>query len=171
MTGDDASCFTSCADYKYLMMTSNNDGLYSCQCGTTLTPGSTQTCARNVQQLYQNDDPTASGVARRSKIARELARRQAQQTLCPASQSACVIPGTESFECLDTQNELEACGGCVSGVFGAVAGAAELAVGVDCSALPGVAVGGVSCVRGQCEVSACAKDYVLEDGACVALSA
>lgn len=172
-TTDDASCFTTCADYKYLTATPQADGSYSCQCGSSRVPGSPVTCDKGVATLYTNNaplPPTASKAARRNMIARELASRNAKRALCPAAQTACIIPGTDSFECLDTSVELETCGGCMHGVFDPPLDA-EFPAGVDCTAMLGVSPSGVSCQAGKCVVSGCAKDHALQDGACMPLSA
>ncbi|EJT49120.1 delayed-type hypersensitivity antigen - related protein [Trichosporon asahii var. asahii CBS 2479] len=164
-----SKCFKDCAAYKHMSMVSTEDGSYMCTCGNTLVAGTPATCDRGVAQLYTTG-ATASGVARRNKIAREAARRNAKRTLCPDFQTACIIPGTDSFECLDTGMELTSCGGCSDGVFDPPLDA-EFTAGVDCTALPGVAAGAVSCESGQCVIWDCASDYALVDGACVALGA
>lgn len=138
-------CFKKCATFKYMVMTSTNDGSYMCSCGNTLTAGTPATCDKGVSQLYATG-ATPSGVARRNKIARDRALRNAKRSLCPESLTACIIPGTDSFECLDTSSELSSCGGCTAGVFGD----AEPSLGVDCTTLAGIAPSAVSCEAGQC---------------------
>ncbi|KAJ7187958.1 hypothetical protein C8R46DRAFT_1053178 [Mycena filopes] len=54
------------------------------------------------------------------------------------------MAGSGSFECVDTQNSLESCGGCVG---------APSSTGQDCSAIPDVDA--VSCSKGRCLVTAC----------------
>lgn len=60
---------------------------------------------------------------------------------CPMHMQACPIPGatglTGEFECLDTMNELESCGGCAS-----------IGEGQDCSAIKGA--WNVGCEQGRC---------------------
>jgi len=77
------------------------------------------------------------------------------EELCPDGLSACPISafGT-GFECVDTQEELENCGGCNS-----------LGEGQDCTAIPGVA--GVGCSNGKCVVLSCGEGYrMTSNGAC-----
>lgn len=61
--------------------------------------------------------------------------------LCPMGLRACPISGTSTlssdYECLDTTNELEACGGCAS-----------TGEGEDCTAIKGA--WNVGCERGTC---------------------
>lgn len=60
------------------------------------------------------------------------------------------------YECVDTTQELENCGGCT--VDGA---------GQDCTQIPGVE--GVGCLSGECVVFSCAEGHRLSSaGACVA---
>jgi hypothetical protein len=65
--------------------------------------------------------------------------RSVQQ--CPLSLNACPISSvngpTGDFECLDTTNELESCGGCAS-----------TDEGQDCTAIKGA--WNVACVQGSC---------------------
>ncbi|BEI80815.1 hypothetical protein CcaverHIS002_0113440 [Cutaneotrichosporon cavernicola] len=122
--------------------------------GTCLLGGKTRNFAWNVY----NRDVTPSGLRRR----REFRPRVASETYCPLPKLACHVPGTGSFECLDTATELEACGGCPSGNFidGVVSG-------TDCTSLPGVAMNRISCISGQCVASACHSNYDLINGECV----
>ncbi|KAI5478836.1 hypothetical protein MNV49_004568 [Pseudohyphozyma bogoriensis] len=64
----------------------------------------------------------------------------------------CPLRGRD-FECIDTQNSLERCGGCSS-----VSG------GTDCSSLPFVDT--VECLDGECLISACVPGATLIDGEC-----
>ncbi|KAL7410788.1 hypothetical protein BDY24DRAFT_417642 [Mrakia frigida] len=88
---------------------------------------------------------------RKDKIAREHA-------LCPAGLTPCSVGfGRDgAYECLDTQSELESCGGCRS-----------TGLGTDCSALTGVRMGAATCDRGRCVVSACRAGFKLKDGRCL----
>ncbi|KAL8284257.1 hypothetical protein RQP46_005006 [Phenoliferia psychrophenolica] len=91
--------------------------------------------------------PVLGGASQRSRARRHeaLARGAvaARKTAhCPASQTACAIPGSlRGFECIDTSTSLEQCGACAG--FG----------GTDCTSLPGVE--SVGCVDGTCEIWAC----------------
>ncbi|KAJ6510569.1 hypothetical protein C8R45DRAFT_814680 [Mycena sanguinolenta] len=77
---------------------------------------------------------------------------------CSKGHTACPIPGrgAKSWECIDTQTELESCGGCVYSDFStSLLGLA----GTDCTAIPGVS--DVSCVNGRCVVRKCVSGYNL----------
>ncbi|KIM44098.1 hypothetical protein M413DRAFT_68475, partial [Hebeloma cylindrosporum] len=82
---------------------------------------------------------------------------------CAPGMTACPIVGrAHSWECVDTENDLESCGGCV--VSSSLTHQAD---GVDCTAIQGSS--DVSCFRGQCVVHQCEPGYepnALED-ACV----
>ncbi|KIK68321.1 hypothetical protein GYMLUDRAFT_68188 [Collybiopsis luxurians FD-317 M1] len=77
------------------------------------------------------------------------------QRTCRPGWTACGIPGgrKNDWECVDTQNDLESCGGCpfiTSSLTSDIAG-------VDCTTLPGVA--NVACVRGACSVNKCMPGF------------
>lgn len=61
------------------------------------------------------------------------------------------------YECIDTRNNLESCGGCV--VPYALNDYEDEPRGVDCTSLPGVS--DVDCHVGQCVVRKCAKGWEL----------
>ncbi|BGP30854.1 hypothetical protein JCM10296v2_002613 [Rhodotorula toruloides] len=98
-------------------------------------------------------------IANGSQLARTRARcsdLKARRNLCPASHSACAIPGAKGFECIDTSSNIEQCGACAS------------EAGVDCTQIEGVAAFG--CVAGVCEIWSCedGSTYDAAEGACVA---
>ncbi|KIO29695.1 hypothetical protein M407DRAFT_21121 [Tulasnella calospora MUT 4182] len=67
--------------------------------------------------------------------------------------------GRGGFECVDTQNDPESCGGCVSlDVKGK---------GTDCTAIDGVSVS--RCVKGSCVIDSCGKGYAksLDGSSCI----
>ncbi|XP_006456603.1 hypothetical protein AGABI2DRAFT_77834, partial [Agaricus bisporus var. bisporus H97] len=68
--------------------------------------------------------------------------RRTRDYLCPAEMKACGTwnRGARSWECIDTDNELESCGGCVIALPGEEEG------GEDCSKREG----NVGCVEGRC---------------------
>ncbi|KAI0068368.1 hypothetical protein BV25DRAFT_1911353 [Artomyces pyxidatus] len=83
--------------------------------------------------------------------------------LCPTGLSACPVTGltnnvTSDYECIDTQQELESCGGCSS-----------VGAGQDCTAIPGA--WNVGCAAGSCAVYNCMAGFRLSlDGkSCIAL--
>ncbi|WWC69641.1 uncharacterized protein I206_103584 [Kwoniella pini CBS 10737] len=86
---------------------------------------------------------------------------------CPAGTTACLLKDNDedSYECIDTMNELESCGGCLNGRVGN-AGRAN-PNGTDCTSLQGVSITGVACINGNCEVLQCAEGYDLRKGQCI----
>lgn len=148
-------------------------GTYSCQCGTAVTPGTSRTCAANVPVLYGNVGGTASLAARRRRMAAIAGRAAQESEVCPGSLSSCLVnvPTVHSgvsFECIDTQAELESCGGCVNGYYSRqfVIGQNITFSGVDCTSMEGVTFGAVSCVSGQCVASRCRSGYRLVNLMC-----
>lgn len=119
-------------------------------------------CGPGAAFIYTKLDIAPSGAARKRMEARANAERAALGD-CPRGCHACAILGSDNYECLDTDSELESCGGCVDGYYDNKNGT----VGTDCAAIKGVAVGGVSCIRGHCEVSQCRNGYRLKSGRCV----
>ncbi|KAJ7045802.1 hypothetical protein C8F04DRAFT_1066235 [Mycena alexandri] len=79
---------------------------------------------------------------------------------CPLYHALCpVMAGSGTFECVDIQNSLESCGGCVGG---------SPSTGEDCSAIPGADA--VSCTNGRCAVTQCRGNLTvsLRSNSCVA---
>lgn len=77
--------------------------------------------------------PKPSGHSKRSLTSRTV-------SLCPAGLQACPIPGivaSGDYECIDTDAELESCGGCAS-----------IGEGQDCTAIAGA--WNVGCENGTC---------------------
>ncbi|KAH9956649.1 hypothetical protein BGW80DRAFT_1387324, partial [Lactifluus volemus] len=60
--------------------------------------------------------------------------------------------GARAWECINTANNLESCGGC------ALPLTPFTPIGQDCSSLPGVA--DVACIMGECAVRRCLPGYV-----------
>ncbi|WVF72440.1 hypothetical protein IAT40_007255 [Kwoniella sp. CBS 6097] len=91
--------------------------------------------------------------------------------LCPADLTACKVLGGDdlSFECIDVTSELESCGGCLHGDFGADAVQSPRQEGLDCLALPGVASASGTCDGGKCKVFACDEGYKLTDHRCISM--
>ncbi|KAF8896855.1 hypothetical protein CPB84DRAFT_1201937 [Gymnopilus junonius] len=87
---------------------------------------------------------------------------------CAKGLTTCPIPGRggEYFECVNTQNDLESCGGCITPSLPSYGYYSTAKEGADCSALPGVS--DVSCVYGKCVVYKCSYGYSLNKvGECV----
>ncbi|KAJ7784740.1 hypothetical protein B0H16DRAFT_1296976, partial [Mycena metata] len=82
-------------------------------------------------------------------------------TICPAGTEQCGVwrqwaqQSYGAYECVNTQNDLESCGGCVSPFAG------DDATGRDCAQLPGA----VRCAGGECQVQSCLEGWsVAGDG-------
>lgn len=141
-----------------------------CQCSTS-TSYPRVICGPNTAYNYNLERlTTVSWAVKRDEAKKDVLAQRKSLGLCPYPLDACVItPGSDGYECIDTQRELESCGGCR---FGAIspANATDVAAsvrGTDCTALPGVLRGAVSCVDGQCRVYACRSGWNLINGACV----
>jgi len=74
---------------------------------------------------------------------------------CSSGMEACPIIGrsSQSWECVDTQYDLESCGGCIVASHPAY----NKKEGIDCTAIHGVS--DVSCVSGKCLVERCMPGY------------
>ena len=78
-----------------------------------------------------------------------------ENALCPVGLAACPIEGrlNGEYECLDSTNDIQSCGGCAS-----------LGTGQDCTAIRGARWMG--CNEGKCEVYSCRAGFKLSNGAC-----
>ncbi|WOO82761.1 Protein priA [Vanrija pseudolonga] len=148
-----------------------------CQCFVT-PPGSPPPAANGNckydSYLWYNSDiavsPSTVAMRRRRSKAMPQERLHRPHTeseyhlaLCPHPRRACTVPDTNAYECVDTAEELESCGGCVHGEYGVMANVTMF--GQDCTAIPGVAE--VACVLGNCDVRSCQRGLTLKNGACV----
>ncbi|KII85425.1 hypothetical protein PLICRDRAFT_44725 [Plicaturopsis crispa FD-325 SS-3] len=74
---------------------------------------------------------------------------------CAPDQSVCGLQGGSGYDCVNTQSDVESCGGCATRTpFGAAA-----ASGVDCTALPHVDKASASCAAGVCVIEKCAEGF------------
>ncbi|WWC98603.1 hypothetical protein V866_005496 [Kwoniella sp. B9012] len=164
------ACFTACADYPYAAWT-RYDAAYLCICADEMTPETPENCqggaASSGLYAFQQSVVVPTGNARRQLRERLRRAQVTQYQYCPSGLTGCIVGSdSEAFECIDTKADLESCGGCMNGLYGPTV-RNSTSVGVDCSALPNVALGGVTCTRGRCEVSACKYGYALVDNQCV----
>ncbi|WVQ98157.1 hypothetical protein IAU59_005279 [Kwoniella sp. CBS 9459] len=167
-------CLVLCKSMGYAIVEPLSAEL-TCYCGydygddPTLfnTPG---TCGQNHFFVYQHEAGSAVGSGFVKRQLRERLRMSAKKryATCPQPLTACNVAGVRnSFECINTDEELESCGGCVTGDFN---DAYAPAAGVDCTALPGIPRGAVTCTAGRCEAFACKSGYQLaSNGTCIAL--
>ncbi|GAA5985968.1 hypothetical protein JCM10908_006353 [Rhodotorula pacifica] len=73
-------------------------------------------------------------------------RRSLDKAVCPSSTVACPL-SEDGYECVDTSNNLEQCGGCFA------------TGGKDCTSMKGADA--VGCIAGACEIWSCQKGYRL----------
>lgn len=134
--------------------------------------GLKMTCDAASTFFYNAGGPVPSAFARRDTMAAEqqVLASIAANPDCPPGYTSCqVSPNPEDgYECLDINSELESCGGCRYGVYGAGNATAS---GIDCSALPNVRRGAVTCNRGHCEASLCVGGAKLINRQCVSVRA
>jgi len=95
---------------------------------------------------------------------RKRALTETDAAVCPWGLQKCGVSSSASsrvgFECLDTQQNLESCGGCTV-PFGL--SSSTKPDGVDCTSIDGVS--DVGCVAGACVVHKCRAGWLLsEDG-------
>jgi hypothetical protein len=144
-----------CANYaKQKKLDNLKAGVYSCTyptsnfepvdcfCGFVCTNGYVRcgtNCINPATQVCSSGAPAP-------KTRRSLRACSPGSKICPI--------GRIGWECIDTQNSLESCGGCPN------------AGGQDCSVLPGADQ--VACVDGACRISSCIRGQSLAlDGTCV----
>ncbi|KAL1413827.1 hypothetical protein Q8F55_001611 [Vanrija albida] len=121
-------CSSLCASYKYMILHPNINTYYSayydCQCANyppTDTP--TTVCAQQTYFLYTHPpEAQASALPRKRAAARalELQRLLEANPHCPVGYDACNVSNDPShgYECINTNEELESCGGCRFGRYG-----------------------------------------------------
>ncbi|WWD03876.1 hypothetical protein V865_001932 [Kwoniella europaea PYCC6329] len=134
-------------------------------------------CGPNVWSTFQHTSGdfvanAPSGFVKRQKQLRKKRLSLEKYEYCPARLKACKVPGDElAFECLNVNTELESCGGCLYGDYGVGLNAPGRSYGIDCTSLPGVAMGAITCTSGQCTAFACEEGYELtrENSTCVSL--
>ncbi|OCF55220.1 hypothetical protein L486_07333 [Kwoniella mangroviensis CBS 10435] len=122
-------------------------------------------CGQNTPFLYVHDVIPSGFVKRQAK------KRLDEQVIlgqCPSGRTACQIaPDGHFYECIDTDTEIESCGGCTYGTFGKESKKDVASIGVDCTSLKGVNLGAVTCTSGRCVASSCEEGYTLRNGICV----
>ncbi|KAG9043097.1 hypothetical protein FS837_010037 [Tulasnella sp. UAMH 9824] len=95
--------------------------------------------ADNVCPNPTDDGPSGTAITRKKR-----------GLLCPKGFKLCPnYSGRGGSECVDTQNDPECCGGCVS-----IVGKSG---GTDCTAIDGVSV--ARCVKGSCVIDSCRAGY------------
>ncbi|OCF43638.1 hypothetical protein I317_02530 [Kwoniella heveanensis CBS 569] len=167
-----SECFSRCSTWASAAFT-RFGGLYFCLCADRIDVATAQTCQAGDANVgfyvYGQDIDVPTGGTQERRKLKERAKRALtlKHQNCPPGLVSCRVGDhQDAFECVDIKSDLESCGGCTTGLYGVVSGNATR-VGKDCNTLTGVAMGAVTCTRGQCEVSACKYGYVLIDNECV----
>ncbi|WVF72444.1 hypothetical protein IAT40_007259 [Kwoniella sp. CBS 6097] len=167
-----ASCEIHCFGNQFMLRKYFFEGDVLCTCVDSseywqgLSPSN---CEFTTSWYVYKHIPLPSSAAKRHQ---RRNARQSTMTLCPEGFKACNIFDGQglSYECLDVQQELESCGGCLHGEIqlGGHHVAGVSAHGVDCTMLPGAEPRGMTCQHGQCIAYSCEEGFILEDGVCEA---
>ncbi|WVF68043.1 hypothetical protein IAT40_002805 [Kwoniella sp. CBS 6097] len=167
-----SDCFSRCSTYASAAFT-RFGGLYFCLCADRIDIATAQACQAGNSNVgfyvYGQDIDVPTGGTQERRKLKERAKRALtlKHQNCPPGLVSCRVGNDQNaFECVDTQSDLESCGGCTGGLYGVVSGNATR-IGQDCNSLTGVAMGGVTCTRGRCEVSACKYGHALINNECV----
>ncbi|WOO84480.1 Protein priA [Vanrija pseudolonga] len=169
------ACWAGCAGFLYAYLQGTPEPTFNCFCANNqpFTSGVGLSCGPSSFYMYSHTPAqAASHLARRKQ---RLLQIDAERVLvdnpyCPVGLESCrVYPDLrdESYECIRTDTELESCGGCRYGRYGPGATNMTTAPGVDCTALPGVRFGAVTCRQGQCVISGCRYGFRLRNNACL----
>ncbi|WVF72445.1 hypothetical protein IAT40_007260 [Kwoniella sp. CBS 6097] len=175
------TCEDYCKDHQYLLRRYFPSGEMECTCVDTSDLWGGQAlsfCAQASEEEPASDfyvyshRRLPSAAVRRAE--RERARRNnMDHAICPDDMTACNVLGGHglSYECLDVQQELESCGGCLHGGFRTHSDQrpANTPQGVDCTRSLGVDPRGITCEQGKCVTYSCDDGYVLADGTCIPL--
>ncbi|EMD39679.1 hypothetical protein CERSUDRAFT_150331 [Gelatoporia subvermispora B] len=122
----------------------------------TTMGGALSTCASSNNQCPKTGGGVPSGTIERRKVP--------HRHMCPYGHKNCPIYGLnahtgyiKAYECIDIENDLETCGGCVAN--DSPFGYRNADGGRDCSAIPNVDA--VRCLGGECLVMKCSAGFVL----------
>ncbi|WVQ98499.1 hypothetical protein IAU59_005625 [Kwoniella sp. CBS 9459] len=168
-------CTNHCGNHQYSIQVYRADNpVIDCQCRDNDDPWSgmapSLNCAQGDWRVYLNTAQPSAFVRRQQKQ-RLLLTQAATTGLCPQGLNACMVSKDPSsgFECINVEEELESCGGCMfqPADRDASSKVGSEQQGVNCLSLPGVPKAGVTCNHGQCEAYACEEGYTLVDGGCV----
>ncbi|KAI0783350.1 hypothetical protein C8Q75DRAFT_810936 [Abortiporus biennis] len=129
---------------------------FHCKDGFELSPDK-KDCICPAPKIVCNGQCEAVKACPSSHPKRELGEIQKRSAACSDGFTACGVYGwtglrsNTAWECVDTQSDLESCGGC------AIPLNARSPHGIDCTAIPGVS--DVSCGAGSCRVHSCLPGY------------
>ncbi|WVQ64222.1 uncharacterized protein L199_002384 [Kwoniella botswanensis] len=160
-------CIGNCFSNNWIVINIAPDNTIHCRCG-----GSYEIPPYNRQDMVDcNNEPNnwrvyryfnigPSGIARRGQGNRRSGSQNKRQELCPEGLTACQTSngvGT-GYECIDTNAEVDSCGGCVHGVYvqdQCHPTNGTTGTGQDCNALPGILPPAVDCIDGRCIAYKC----------------
>ncbi|WOO79107.1 Protein priA [Vanrija pseudolonga] len=182
-----AACLQRCAGFRFAVTLPGRLGIpyigfkppLRCVCINYPPVLAGNRCATNSFFFYEGPGggPIPSGNGRRRAEEKRLAEQIAlidAHPHCPVGKDACNVSENpeDGYECINTDTELESCGGCKYGYYSNVAANStytfsQVAPGVNCAQLPNVARGAATCQDGTCKVTACKKGFQLLHGNCV----
>ncbi|WVQ98498.1 hypothetical protein IAU59_005624 [Kwoniella sp. CBS 9459] len=172
-------CETHCAGHPYYLLNYwNNVPYLGCTCEDTNALWrdlSITDCGigDDARYIYQRENQASQVVKRHQRQKAASVKGAMRYAECPDNKTACNVPnsGGSGYECLDTRQELESCGGCLHGeslppgLKTADPGESS-SQGVDCTALPGVVKSGITCLNGRCIAYLCEEGFVLRENSC-----
>ncbi|OCF35262.1 hypothetical protein I317_01370 [Kwoniella heveanensis CBS 569] len=116
-----SDCISSCESWPYAYGRYNEDLTISCLCSASQPPFDLPLDCGYGAPFWYTHPIQPSEFVRRQLKEKERLRREGQLALglCPEGRTACRVPGEEDagmgFECIDTDYEIESCGGCIHG--------------------------------------------------------
>ncbi|WWD01604.1 hypothetical protein V866_008549 [Kwoniella sp. B9012] len=163
-------CFATCNPYSWagVVYDQQDPNVITCRCythddhpwyGTSAT-----SCLPGAWFIYNHFPQPSEAVRKRYKGVQEGKQKR---ELCPDGLTACSVLDSEglAFECLDTSQELESCGGCRYGMF--MSREKGEGPSEDCTVITGAKLGAVTCQSGRCVVSECEDGYTLQNNECL----
>ncbi|KAG8917872.1 hypothetical protein FRC01_002158 [Tulasnella sp. 417] len=136
-----------------------SDSSNKCTSGTTPGPNGSKAPTNSCSMVADNVCPNTTGGGPQGTAI----TRKRRDVRCASGLTACArFSGRGGFDCVDTENDPESCGGCVG-----LDGESD---GTDCTAIKGVSV--TRCIKRSCVIDSCRKGWVksLDGSSCVLAS-
>ncbi|KAK6902735.1 hypothetical protein I203_107994 [Kwoniella mangroviensis CBS 8507] len=161
-----AQCLNQCKGYP-IAFTVYIDSCIFCSCTLTIPdPDDLQTVCGLGDWFVYSETVLPSGF-----VAKKRLHKDEDQGLCPKGLTACrtdsALSSSFDYECINIEEELESCGGCLFGQLHVGVERFNFPIGLDCTQLPGVRADGVTCQQGECSVFSCDDDHSLHAGNCM----
>ncbi|ORY27747.1 hypothetical protein BCR39DRAFT_536933 [Naematelia encephala] len=158
-----SECLSHCSTHAHASFVREGSDV-ACTCFDAATFGEPEVCGSepSTVAVYRRGVSTHG---RKKKAARPKTKnvKQAPMSVCEQGKNQC--PGVAGgLQCLDWQNDVESCGGCTELTQATVS---LYPAGVNCSLLPGVESGKVSCRSSKCFIEECRVGWTLIRGTCV----